>query len=263
MWQERMRVAQSAARQAAAAIADRDAIAVEHKAENDFVTQMDRLSERIIMQRLTDAFPEDGFFGEEGGMRDQRQHEGCWIIDPIDGTTNYIQGIPTYTISIGYQYRGELTLGVVYCPGLDEMYTAVKGEGAYCNGEPIHVSRQTRMRESISSFSFAHRDPALREAMFTLLPALVASVSDLRRMGSAALDVCFVACGRFEAFLELALHLYDFAAARVILEEAGGRMTGWPGEGDCNQTGNVLCTNGILHEDFERVIREHFVAPET
>ena len=108
-------LAQSAARQAAAAIADRDAIAVEHKAENDFVTQMDRLSERIIMQRLTDAFPEDGFFGEEGGMRDQRQHEGCWIIDPIDGTTNYIQGIPTYTISIGYQYRGELTLGVVYC----------------------------------------------------------------------------------------------------------------------------------------------------
>lgn len=262
MWQERMRVAQQAARQAAAAIADREAIAVERKAENDFVTRMDRLSEKIIQERLTAAFPEDGFFGEEGGMRDQDQHEGCWIIDPIDGTTNYIQGIPTYTISIGYQYRGELTLGVVYCPGLDEMYTAVRGEGAFCNGQPIHVSRQTRMRESISSFSFAHRDPVLREAMFTLLPALVASVSDLRRMGSAALDVCFVACGRFEAFLELALHLYDFAAARVILEEAGGRMTGWPGEADCNRTGNVLCTNGILHEDFERVIRERFAAPK-
>ncbi len=245
---ERLEAACEAARRAGAMLREKHSVHVELKASKDFVTDMDRASERMIISYLRERFPEDGFCGEEGGVTDSR--DGMWVIDPIDGTTNFIRAIPLYTISIGYMYRGELEAGAVYAPALDEMFTATRGGGAFLNGRPIHVSRETDPERVVASMSFVHRVPAVRDKVLPQLTALLRQVNDFRRMGSAAFDLCCVACGRVDAFFEPELHIYDIAAGVLIVREAGGVATGWPGGADCLESGNVIASNGLLHGFF-------------
>lgn len=251
----RLRMAEKAARKAGEYLLSRPAFSVTHKAANDYVTESDAKCEELIREMLLAEFPGDGFLGEEEGESSGKS--GRWIVDPIDGTTNYICDIPLYTISIAYESEGELALGCVYCPRLDEMYTAIKGRGAFRNGEPIHVSEKTCLRDALVGMSFAHRVEVDGNRMLRAIPALRNSVSDMRRLGSAALDLCFTACGRYEAFLELGLHIYDIAAGIVIVREAGGTVAGWPGDkGPVEQTGNVFACCESIYGQLRAVLVE-------
>ena len=257
-WSDRLKAAEQAARKAGEYLLNRPAFSVTHKLSNDYVTEADRGSEAIIREMLLGAFPQDGFLGEEEA--EIAGSGGRWIVDPIDGTTNFICDLPLYTVSIAYEEHGEIVAGCVYCPRLQEMYTAVRGEGAFLNGKPIHVAEKTNLRDAIVGMSFAHRDETAGERMLRVLPAMRAAFSDMRRLGSAALDLCFVACGRYDAFMELKLNIYDIAAGMLIVREAGGVVTGWPDdEQDCTQSGNTFaCCKTLysaMHETIQRAQR--------
>ena len=243
---EKARLAERAARAAGEMLEHHGAFRVERKSENDFVTEMDRRSELLIREALLSESPEDGFFGEEFGGA--AAVKGRWIVDPIDGTSNFMRGQRIYTISIAYEHDGILMIGCVYCPGTDELFLAAKGQGATLNGRPIHVSGTERLRDSLAHMGFGHRDPACLARTLPLFPRLITALSDVRRSGTAAYDLCCVAAGRAEAFVELRLNLYDYAAGYVILNEAGGRFTGWEEGEDGLETGNLLATNGHVHE---------------
>lgn len=252
--QEKLELAERVAREAGRNLLRNRAFRVERKAKFDFVTEMDQRTERFIREALLGACPEDSFYGEEYGAAGDGASGGTWIVDPIDGTTNFIRDLPAYAVSIGYQLAGELVLGCVYWPVLDEMYLARKGQGATRNGAPIHVSNVAEADEAIVGISFCHRSGDDHARVMRLLNAM--SVGDVRRFGSAALDLCMVACGRQDAFVELGLELYDIAAGIVILREAGGSAEGWPGEEGCEVTGNVLAGNGLVNGYFAKMIGE-------
>ena len=242
---EKADLAAGTAREAGNLIRESRQFRVEMKAQHDFVTEMDVKSEQLIRERLLGACPEDEFFGEEGGG--STSAKGRWIVDPIDGTGNYVKDIPLYTISIAYELEGELVIGCVYAPGLDEMYLAIKGEGATLNGRPIHVSDVDNPDLAMFSMSFAARLPETHQQMLDTIGNFMHSCNDMRRMGSAAFDLCSVAMGRIEGFFELGLHIYDIAAGVVILEEAGGMITGWSDDEDVLVTGNVCASNKHMH----------------
>jgi len=242
---EKMLLAEKAARAAGEMLLNNPHVAAQHKAENDFVTEMDVKSEQMIRSILLGACPEDGFYGEEGGG-DERS-EGRWIVDPIDGTSNFFKGEALYTVSIAYELHGELVVGCVFCPATNEMFTAVKGEGAYLNGKRIHVSEESTTRECFLHISFCHRDPAYNQYVMERLPELIRHFSDFRRSGSAAYDIASVACGKCEGFFELGLHIYDVAGGVVIAREAGAQISGWKDGEDPLESGNIIVTNGKIH----------------
>ncbi len=242
-----------AAREAGAALLAHPSFTVTHKSANDYVTDADRGSEERIRSILLGEWPQDGFLGEEEGESAGRG--GRWIVDPIDGTTNFIFDLPLYTISIAYEEAGELVLGCVYCPRLDEMYTAVRGQGAFCNGKPIRVRENAVLRDALVGMSFAHRSERAGERMLRAIPLLREGCSDMRRLGSAALDLCFVACGRYDAYVELALYIYDIAAGMVILREAGGVVEAWPGDAQpVEKSGNVFASSRAIHEPLRELL---------
>jgi len=253
-WNDRLAAAEAAALRAGEYLLSHPSFSITHKLANDYVTEADRRSEAIIREELLGRFPGDGFFGEESGESGNKS--GRWIVDPIDGTTNFICDLPLYTVSIAYEEAGEIVVGCVYCPRLGEMYTAVKGQGAFMNGQPIHVSKKTVLRDAIVGMSFGARYAQARERMQALYPALLDDISDLRRLGSAALDLCFVACGRYDAFIELHLFLYDIAAGMLIVREAGGFVSGWPNDaGDITETGNTFACCASLKDELYSLIK--------
>ena len=249
---EKAQLAEKAARTAGEMLLQNPHTPAHHKSENDFVTEMDVKSEQLIRSILLEACPEDGFFGEEGGGNESAP--GRWIVDPIDGTANFFKGELNYTVSIAYEQNGELVVGCIFCPPTGELWLAVKGEGATLNGQPIHVSDESVPRNSFLHMSFCHRVPWANEYVMECLKEVTRSYSDLRRSGSAAYDLGCVACGRCEGFFELYLHIYDVAAGIVILEEAGGRVTGWKEGTDAIASGHILATNGKIHEHLRRIL---------
>lgn len=249
---EKALLAEKAARAAGEMLLSHPHTPARHKAENDFVTEMDVASEELIRSILLGACPEDGFFGEEEGG--SLSAEGRWIVDPIDGTANFFKGELLYTISIAYELAGELVVGCVFCPPTGELWLGVKGEGATLNGKPIHVSEVSTPRESFLHMSFCHRVPWANDYVMERLHAITRAYSDMRRSGSAAYDLCCIASGRAEGFFELCLHIYDIAAGVVILKEAGGITTEWRRDKDALVTGNVLATNGLIHEHLRSML---------
>jgi len=243
---EKAQLAEKAARASGEMLLSHPHTPARHKAENDFVTEMDLASERLIRSILLTACPEDGFFGEEEG--ESGSTAGRWIVDPIDGTSNFFKGYPTYTISIAYELNGELVIGCVFCPPTNELWLGVKGEGSTLNGEPIHVSEVENAREAFFHISFNHRIPWANEYIMERMPVISRTVSDMRRSASAAYDLGCVASGRCEAFFENGLHIYDIAAGIVILQEAGGLISSWREGEDVMQYGNIIASNGKLHE---------------
>lgn len=245
--QERMKLAAEAALAAGKMLREYTDLHVDRKARNDYVTDADRASEALIRKILLEACPEDGFFGEESGVSGD-QAQGQWVVDPIDGTTNFIHGIHPYTISIGYMREGQPVAGAVYAPITDELFTAYKGGGAFLNGKPIHVSGTTEPSACILGMSFAHRNAVYAKRMFELIPKLAMKINDMRRLGSAAYDLCNVACGRYDAFIELNLNLYDISAGVLMVREAGGCVSGWPDGEDCLITGDTMASTPALYD---------------
>ena len=251
-FREKADLAEKTARAAGEMLEHHGAFRVRRKAENDFVTEMDVKSENLIKEMLLTACPEDEFFGEEGGGATRAV--GRWIVDPIDGTQNFMRGERLYTISIAYEHDGELVVGCVYCPATDEMFTAVRGEGATLNGKPIHVSETSVLRDCIVHIGFGHRLPEMLAETEKVLFNLLRAISDLRRTGTGAYDLCCVASGRADAYIEQGLSLYDYAAGYVILTEAGGKMQGWHPWQEPISTGCLLAGNGIVNEGISKIL---------
>lgn len=249
---ERLKAAQEAARKAGRLILSSRDFTVHAKALHDYVTETDAASERLIREYLLSRFPGDDFFGEEGGG--SNESTGRWIVDPIDGTNDYIRNIPMYSVSIAYERMGQIVLGVVYAPALDEMYTAVRGEGACLNGERIRVSPMSDPGTAAFGFSANVRYPGMHDTTVRILSDLLLTCGDLRRFGSAAYELCQVACGRIEGFFEYGLHIYDIAAGVLILTEAGGSARGWSPEEDVLKTCSICASNGILQDYLSGIV---------
>jgi len=227
------------------------------KGHNDYVTEVDRASEQAIIETILSRHPEHTILAEESGLRDSGGGVR-WIIDPLDGTTNYIHGFPVYSVSIAAEVDGKIAAGVVLDPTRDELFTAVRGKGATLNGEPIRVTTTTDLAPALILTGFPFKASQYLEDFITVFRELLPAASGLRRCGSAAIDLSYVACGRADGFWEFGLSPWDIAAGSLIVEEAGGLVTDV--ELGCRhiETGNVLASNARIHEELHEKITQHF-----
>jgi myo-inositol-1(or 4)-monophosphatase len=211
---------------------------VRSKRANDFVTQVDQAAEQAILDIVRKAYPEHGFLAEESG-RSGEDAETVWIIDPLDGTTNFIHAFPQYCVSIAVRTRGALAHAVVYDPGRNELFTASKGHGAYLNDRRIRVSKATRLNEALVGTGFPFKELERLDLYTRQLQALMKTCAGVRRAGAAALDLAYVACGRLDAFWELGLAPWDMAAGALLIVEAGGLVGDLRGEQGYLDSGDI------------------------
>lgn len=226
---------------------------ISHKEQvNNLVTEIDQASERLITSIIKSAYPDHGFIGEEYGEHDA-DAEYKWIVDPIDGTVNYAHGIPLCCVSIGLM-RGDTTImGGVYNPMMNELFFAEKGAGAFLNNQPIKVSSKNDFSKAFLVTGFPYRFPDGQNP-FSIFERLVTSGIPVRRLGSAALDLCWVACGRFDGFWEFNLNAWDVAAGYLIVSEAGGKVSNFSGKNGTIWDKETIATNGHLHEPLRQAI---------
>lgn len=228
---------------------------VEQKGLNDLVSYVDKEAEKIIVDRLSRILPEADFITEEGtGSTNGKEY--TWIIDPLDGTTNFIHGLPVFSVSIGLKYKKEVVLGVVYEINLEECFSAFKGNGAYCNGKKISVSPSKTLGDSLIGTGFPYSAFGEIDNYLAVLRLLMEKCHGLRRMGSAAVDLCYVACGRFDGFFEYDLKPYDVAAGIIIIQEAGGRVSDFEMGDDFLFGKKIVATNGLVHDELGRDIQK-------
>ena len=235
----------------------RRGVTAEYKGDVDLVTEADRASEKLIVERLREVFPEHGVYGEEG-TRSRIESEYRWYIDPLDGTTNFAHGFPVFCVSMGLEKRaaslapdedGEIVAGVIYDPLRDELFAAEKGKGAYLNGTRIHVSKTAELAEALIATGFPsrkrHDNPNIHfYHEFTLRS------HGVRRAGAAALDLAYTACGRIDGYWEFNLNPWDTSAGALLVTEAGGTMTGFDGTPFKLDSREILATNGLLREEL-------------
>jgi myo-inositol-1(or 4)-monophosphatase len=221
----------------------------------NLVTDVDHQCEALIVAAIEHARPGDSIIAEEGSGREDASAEWCWIIDPLDGTTNYAHGYPRFCVSIGVERAGEREVGVIYDPLLDECYRATRGGGAFLNERPLRVSSERRLEHALAATGFAydvHKSPDDNLANFG---RMVKATRAVRRDGSAALDLCYVAAGRFDAFWEFKLRAWDIAAGVLIVEEAGGRCSDTKGSPPPRSGAETIASNGYLHEAILQLLR--------
>ncbi|MBN2366669.1 MAG: inositol monophosphatase [Calditrichaeota bacterium] len=229
---------------------------VDEKARNDFVTKIDHESERIIVDTILSHFPSHMILAEEGTSR-VSENEYRWIIDPLDGTKNFIQDVPVFSISIALEKNGDILLGIVYDPVHDEMFAAEKGEGAYCNNESMTVS-QNKFSQSLIATGFPFRSKSFLPQYLLCFEDIFLKCSGMRRLGSAAIDLCYTAMGRFEGFWELGLSIWDIAAGSLLIREAGGVVSDFWGEENFLESGFIIAGNADTHRGLLDVIKKHF-----
>ena len=238
-----LNIAVKAARRAATVInrasTQLDLLTVQSKSPNDFVTEVDRAAEQAIIEVLRDAFPGHGILAEESGESGP-ESEFTWIIDPLDGTTNFIHGMPQYAVSIAQTKNGVLEHAVVYDPNANELFTASRGSGAFLNDRRIRVSRRTRLNEALIGTGFPFRQFDNVDAYLAMFKELTQKTAGIRRPGAAALDLAYVAAGRLDGFWEMGLSPWDMAAGVLVIQEAGGLVSDLSGEGNHLTTGNVV-----------------------
>jgi myo-inositol-1(or 4)-monophosphatase len=244
----RFRVAQGVVREAGQLAAERyrrrDELVIERKGRQDFVSAADKECEAFVMGEMTTAFPEDGFLGEEGGQRDSRSG-ATWIIDPIDGTSNFLAGLPVWCVSLGLVENGRATCGVICNPITDELYAARTGGGATLNGKKIQVSRTDRIDQARLGLGFSYRRPV--EAHVKAIDACLNASCEYTRFGSGALGMAFAADGRLDGYFEAHINVWDVAAGLVLVQEAGGWHNDFLGAPDVMRNGNlILATNPAL-----------------
>ena len=238
-----LNIAVKAARRAATVInrasTQLDLLTVQSKSPNDFVTEVDRAAEQAIIEVLRDAFPGHGILAEESGESGP-ESEYTWIIDPLDGTTNFIHGMPQYAVSIAQTKNGVLEHAVVYDPNTNEMFTASRGAGAFLNDRRIRVSRRTRLNEALIGTGFPFRQFDHVDAYLAMFKELTQKTAGIRRPGAASLDLAYVAAGRFDGFWEMGLSPWDMAAGALLIQEAGGLVSDLSGEANYLTTGNLV-----------------------
>jgi myo-inositol-1(or 4)-monophosphatase len=227
---------------------------IKYKGEVDIVTEVDEQAERVIREILLGAFPSYGMLAEEGG-RLSGEEDARWIVDPLDGTTNYAHGLPIFAVSIALERAGEVVLGVVHDPIREETYVAELGRGAALNGEPIKVSDTDELIQALIATGFPYDREKMPEAL-ELFGRFVALTRGVRRLGSTALDLCYVAFGRLDGYYERGIWPWDIAAGSLILEEAGGKVTDYLG-GKLDLEGReIVASNGALHPAMTKLMEE-------
>jgi myo-inositol-1(or 4)-monophosphatase len=220
---------------------DLDLLTVTTKGPKDFVSEVDRAAEAAIVETLHAAYPDHAVFAEEGTARDRNAGaEHVWIIDPLDGTTNFLHGFPQYCVSIALAHKGVVTQGVVYDPVRNDLFTATRGRGAFLNDRRIRVSRRAHLREALVGTGFPFRDGSYIDSYLRMMKVMMQQTAGLRRPGAAALDLAYVAAGFYDGFFEIGLNAWDVAAGSVLVLEAGGLIGDLAGEGNYLHGGEVV-----------------------
>lgn len=254
-----LNTAVKAARRAGGLIAraseDLDRLTIRTKTNNEFVSEVDHAAEEAIVETLLGAYPDHAILAEERGA--QGQSEYVWIIDPLDGTTNFLHGFPQYAVSIACSHRGVLTHAVVYDPTRNELFTASRGRGAYLNDRRLRVSKRTRLAESLIGTGFPFRDFSFADPYLKIFAELMTKTAGLRRPGSAALDLAYVAAGRTDGFFEAGLKAWDMAAGALLVLEAGGLISDFDGEEGYLESGNVVGGNPKVFAQLLQVVQSH------
>lgn len=235
---------------------DIGSLKIQTKTYNDFVTEVDRAAEQAIIDMLKDLYPHHGFLGEESG-ESNIDADFIWIIDPLDGTTNFLHGFPQYCISIALQERGVLTHAVVYDPNRNDLFTATKGRGAFLNDKRIRVTQRTKLQECMIGTGFPFRDFTHLETYMDMLKDMIKKTTGIRRPGSAALDLAYVAAGWFDGFWEIGLSTWDIAAGGLIVQEAGGMVGDFEGNEAWIKTGNIVAGNPKIFGQMLQTLSPH------
>ncbi len=230
---------------------------IEVKSLNNFVTYIDKETEERLVKALGELLPQAGFIAEEKDYG-KLSNEYNWIIDPLDGTTNYIHGVPAYCISIALQYKKEIVIGVIHEPNLNETFYAWQGSGAFLNGEKISVSTKKRLKDSLIATGFPYHDYSQMENYMKTFHYLMRHSHGVRRLGSAALDLAYVACGRYDGFYEYGLSPWDVAAGSLIVQQAGGEVSDFSGGDNFIFGKEIVSSNGNIFEEFVRLMLDSF-----
>lgn len=230
---------------------------IETKSEHDYVTYVDKASEKFLIEALGGLLPEAAFVAEES-QNQRKDSRYCWIVDPLDGTTNYIHGLAPYCVSIALTDNDNEILGVIYEPNLDECFSAHIQSGAFLKGKPIRVSTTRKLGDSFLATGFPSRDYSRMDEYMQLFRQLMFDTQGIRRLGSAAIDMAYVACGRMDAFYEYHLSAWDVAAGSLLVKQAGGKVNDFKGGADYLFGKEIVCSNGLIQEELLGMIGEFF-----
>ena len=257
-----LNVATKAARAAGALInraaLDVEAVRISQKQINDFVTEVDHASEKAIIETLLTAYPGHGILAEESGSEHGAKDSECvWIIDPLDGTTNFIHGFPVYCVSIALAVRGKIEQAVVYDPSRNDLFTATKGRGAYVNERRIRVSKRTRIQESLLSTGFPYRPGDDMRAHLNMMGDVMQRTTGLRQPGAAALDLAYVAAGYTDGFFHTGLSIWDVAAGSLLVSEAGGLVGNFTGEADFMEQRECMAANPRIYGQLVQILGKY------
>ncbi|MGM9515153.1 inositol monophosphatase family protein [Roseateles sp. DB2] len=234
---------------------DLDILKINSKSPNDFVTEVDQAAEQLIIETLLQAYPEHGILAEESGREHgNKTSEFQWIIDPLDGTTNFIHGFPVYAVSIALAHRGVVQQAVVYDPTRNDLFYATKGRGAYLNDRRLRVSRRTRLSDALIGTGFPFRRGDNFKRYLKMFEAVMQECAGLRRPGAAALDLCYVAAGYYDAFFETGLNPWDVAAGSLIIAEAGGLVGNFTGEADFLHQREIVAGNPRIYGQLVQIL---------
>jgi myo-inositol-1(or 4)-monophosphatase len=235
---------------------DVGALKIQSKTFNDFVSEVDRSAEQAIIDTIRDAYPDHGFLGEESG-KSNSDANNIWIIDPLDGTTNFLHNFPQYCVSIALQQKGVLTQAVIYDPVRNDLFTATKGRGAFLNDKRIRVTNRTKLQASLISTGFPFRDFTHLDTYLAMLKDMIKNTTGIRRPGSAALDLAYVAAGFTDGFFEINLSTWDIAAGGLLVQEAGGMVGDFEGNESWLNTGNIVAANAKVFSQMLQVLSPH------
>ena len=234
---------------------DLDLLTVKTKGPKDFVSEVDHAAEAAIVETLHAAYPDHAILAEEGTARDRnRDAENVWIIDPLDGTTNFLHGFPQYCVSIALAHKGVITQGVIYDPVRNDLFTATRGRGAFLNDRRIRVSRRAHLRDCLIGTGFPFRDGSFLDTYLQMMRAMIQQTAGLRRPGAAALDLAYVAAGFYDGFFEIGLNPWDVAAGSLLVLEAGGLIGDLSGEGDYLYGGQVIAATPKVFAQMVNVL---------
>ena len=229
---------------------------VSSKGPGDFVTSADKRTEKILIDELQKAHPEYGIITEETGIINKSNTKNRWIIDPIDGTFNFMNGIPQFAISVGYEEENEIKCGVIFNPIMNEMFCAEKGKGAYLNNSRIRVSKKNKIKDALIVTGGPKGVSKIKDKIFSEYINVSNNVSNVRKFGSAALDVAYVACGRFDGYWQRELNYWDIAAGIIILKEAGGFVDFFEEDDKAPLKKNILASNSFIHKELSELIHK-------
>ena len=252
-----IRAARNAGKIIARSFEEIDMVETSQKGSNDFVTNVDHDAENAIIATIRKSYPDHSIVGEEFGENKGENSDYQWIVDPLDGTTNFIKGIPHFSVSIALKVKGKLDQAVIYDPMRSELFTASRGGGAQLNGYRIRCSKAKEIESTVLATGFPHKNKHQLDTYLAMFKDFFVETSDIRRAGSAALDLAYVAAGRVDGYWEMGLKPWDTAAGQLLVQEAGGIITDFAGGNDVDKTGNIVAAGPKITRQMVKTIRSH------